>query len=154
LTRGYPDWFKPHRDSDYPIPSVESLVQGGHTNTAVNQLKTVYEDTLSEDWDAFVRRIVIVLSNGANEPVTRYYSDIEILAGTESGTTFLDENLFGLSSTPSLDDNSWRFGRTYFLNDARVPAGENYIASLRYSTIAIGTTVTFYTMYVLTTSEA
>jgi len=57
LTRGAPDWFKPHQTSDFPIPSTEEGVTGSEANTASFETVDLIDEVLDDSYATFARRI-------------------------------------------------------------------------------------------------
>jgi len=129
MTRGYPDWFTPHRDSDYPFPAKEEnefLSSGAVSGTGQLSLMS---KVLDSDWDCFLRRLVVYGIAGSEPFLARgegFELWVQIGSNDLARLTFTDSNLAVVGS-----GSEWRVGAYIPLHDARVSAGETVAIMLR-----------------------
>lgn len=134
MTRGYPDWFTPHRDSDYPFPAGEDTLWLSSGAVAGTGGVSLYSDVLDSDWDCFLRR-AIIYALGSTEPFLARGEGMEIWIEIPSGyiirQPFTDVNMAVVGS-----GTNWRAGATQQLFDIRVPANQTVSITLKVYNLA------------------
>jgi len=137
---------------DTLIARYELNVTDTHTVTDGNIEVLVRNAVLSATKDCFIRRVIAVVTHPTTDPLTNFDSDISVGVGVSGGTQAVAEQVFGDSNRCAMRTlllaDEYRFYRTWFVNDCKIPANTALLVDAYFCNIAVDTAFATVIIYV------
>lgn len=123
------------------------------TTEVVDGTYMIHTGKLSTTYDAFLRLCICAFDHTTGSPLLTFDSGALAMIQDSTGIIYLYESVFPGMRKPSCvaTNNSWRYGISFPLSMARVPADRTLQVAIAVQNVRIGTELRMWIKYILAT---